>query len=705
MMNYNITPFAIIIYFLVGIANISYAADLGNSFFLGDSTVNKTDSAAWNVDLAETTVTANNIIKTKNKLMAFPTKDMKKTSFDGYSILSMMMLPGVDVDEFDKNITVRNRATTICINGRQVDASEIRTLNPKDIKRVDYYQQHDPRFPQSTSVIDFIMRNRDHGGQVFLTAQQKLNMAAGDDIMDVKHFFKKAEMNLQVAGDYTHFTQSRSVEQTTTMQFPDQDIVKDEVTKPSPQHKNNINAKLSFLHRYGKTDMLQLAAYIKNGHNKNGSDFTETFSNGTEGSAAYDNQHTDNTAASFKGYFQRTFNEAWTFRTWLNGRYNHTNLDREKFSISLFDSNNKEDYYSVSPIIAVFSAKKKKWFNPVFSIACYYDKANGTYVENCVTTTNHLTNFEGSINIGNNMYLSDNLYICLQPDIEWLHTDNNGTKDTRWSFSPKAWIEIDVSDKDHISTELGIEQNIPEVKYYNEMEHTIDPYQKYRGNPNLKSGTNYKALVSYSHYDKWGTFALYTDYKYSTNNIYQSVEYDEGRYLFLRNYFNGSASALFKIGPQLTLKLINNKLRLKMGLDYAHQEERNQPDLKLDKVQFGCELQYMNKAFSSQLKFKTQDKQLASGYEITRPMSLNLSLGYTLNGWHFTFNAANPFMKSYVKTKFVADKYTQEKRSYSPKISYNMFNFSVAYRISYGKKHKFSDVEIDTTEGSAILTQ
>lgn len=80
-------------------------------------------------------------------------------------------------------------------------------------------------------------------------------------------------------------------------------------------------------------------------------------------------------------------------------------------------------------------------------------------------------------------------------------------------------------------------------------------------------------------------------------------------------------------------------------------------------------------------------------------------MGYTYMGWRFEFQTSNPFMKSYVKTDFIADKYTIEKRSYRPKTSYNMFNFSVAYRISYGKKHKFSDVQIDTTEGSAILNQ
>lgn len=670
-----------------------------------DSTVNKTDSTAWNVDLAETTVTSEYIVKGKDKLLIYPTKDMKNNAFDGYTILSMLMIPGLDIDEFDKTITTRNQSTTVCINGRSVEKDEIQTLNPKDIKRIDYYQYHDPRFPMATSVIDFIMKSRDHGGQIYLSAKENLNMVAGKDVVDIKHYFKKAEMNLQVTEDYVHFTQNRGVEQITNMQFPDQNIVKDEINKPSPQHKNNVNAKLSFLRRYGKRDMLQLAAYVKNGHNKDGNNLTETFSNGENSGIAYDNRHTDNTATSFKGFFQKTFNDTWQIRAWLNGRYNHTDVGRSKYSIKQINSTNKEDYYSFSPSFGWLRVKKGKFFNPFFSIDYYYDKADGTYIENGLEDPSLLINQKGAISIGNNFQIGNNVHICIQPDIQWLRTNNDGVKETQWTFSPKLWANVVVSKKDFIFIYGGITQKAPEVKFYNDTEHTIDPYQKYRGNPDLKSGINHSIYVDYNHTEKWGMFRIYTNVNYKTKNIYQSVEYDENRYLFMRNYLNGSAYTLFNISPEIQIKLIENKLRLKTSVKYQREEERNHPDLTINSVRFSGELQYINKAFSSKLTFKTKEKDLSGGYEVTKPVSLRFSMGYTYKGCRFEFQASNPFMKSYVKTDFVADKYSIEKRSYSPKISYNMFNFSVAYRISYGKKHKFSNVDIDTTEGSAILNQ
>lgn len=41
---------------------------------VADSTINKTDSTAWNVDLAGITVTSDYIVKGEDKLMIFPTR-------------------------------------------------------------------------------------------------------------------------------------------------------------------------------------------------------------------------------------------------------------------------------------------------------------------------------------------------------------------------------------------------------------------------------------------------------------------------------------------------------------------------------------------------------------------------------------------------------------------------------------------------------
>ena len=84
-------------------------------------------------------------------------------------------------------------------------------------------------------------------------------------------------------------------------------------------------------------------------------------------------------------------------------------------------------------------------------------------------------------------------------------------------------------------------------------------------------------------------------------------------------------------------------------------------------------------------------------------MSLKIALGYNYRNWHFTINAKNPFMNNKTTIEYNRDRYYKNSHQYSPRISTNMFTLGCIYRISYGKKHNFQDVELDNKERSGVL--
>lgn len=106
--------------------------------------------------LDEVAVTANQAVRKDNKLMVFPSKSQKHHAYDGYSALSVLMIPNLNVDPFNKTVSTRQGNTLLCINGREASMDEIKTLDPKDILRVDFYESHHPEHPAATSVIDYI---------------------------------------------------------------------------------------------------------------------------------------------------------------------------------------------------------------------------------------------------------------------------------------------------------------------------------------------------------------------------------------------------------------------------------------------------------------------------------------------------------------------------------------------------------------------
>ena len=127
--------------------------------------------------IQEVVVTGREIIVKEDKLIINVSNKVKKHSFDGYSALSLLTIPGMKVDAFSGSVSTNGDAAILCINGREASKDEIKTLNPKDIKRIDYYQQAHPEHPMARGgVIDFIMRTRESGGMVTAQASQHLNM-------------------------------------------------------------------------------------------------------------------------------------------------------------------------------------------------------------------------------------------------------------------------------------------------------------------------------------------------------------------------------------------------------------------------------------------------------------------------------------------------------------------------------------------------
>lgn len=148
--------------------------------------------------IGEVVVKGKNMVRKDDKLTIYLPEQNKKNAYDGYSALKTLNIIGLRVNMFDESVTTHGESTTLCINGRAVGADEISTLNPADIKRIDYYQEEDLRHPGAGPVIDFIMINRDHGGTVFTKANHNLNIGKGNATVDVKQYIQNLMHRLAV---------------------------------------------------------------------------------------------------------------------------------------------------------------------------------------------------------------------------------------------------------------------------------------------------------------------------------------------------------------------------------------------------------------------------------------------------------------------------------------------------------------------------
>lgn len=681
---------------------ISLAVCLCNTHAATASNTIANDTIIDGKTIQEVMVKGRDIVVKDDKLIINLSNKIKKHSFDGYSALSLLSIPGLSVDPIDENVTTNGEATMLCINGREASKSEIKTLYPKDIIRIDYYQQFDPNHPMAKAVIDFIIKVRESGGMVMAQANQNLNKAAGDDMVDWKMFNKKSQFNIQITDKYNHFTPSRGTESYTLMPFANGDVEKNVMTKPSDTHNNGIGAKLAYIYN-GKTSKLQIAASLRNNHSANSALQEQTISRiGTIDTKDF--RHNDNISPTLKVYYKKNFSKKTSLEATVDASYNHTKQWRDYEAINTYLSHTKEDYYLMRPKINI-THKPNNRINLFAYATYYYTHSNNTYTENGVPTVNKLTEGQAIIMPGCNFQIIPKKFrVTLQLQERIQTIDAGQGSYTKEYFTPSLFYHISLAKNTQLSGGLYAGVNSPEMKYYNSGEKRIDDFQVIAGSSEHKTSRMFGTHLSLNSYYKWGSFQIYSQYDHNQKEIYEDIYCDEERELYVHQYQNGGTFERLGIYGELQLNLIPDKLKWSGSGQYTHSKQRIGYLNTLDVWNANTSLTYFDKGWQCKLSYGTRRKGLNSaGGTTTRPQQLTLSVGYNTGNWSFNLYSKNPLMKTSEKNEIRRNGYTNISDSYSPRTNYNMFAMRVSYRFTYGKKHKFENVDIDDENRSAIL--
>ena len=133
-----------------------------------------------NKELNEVVVKSSLLTREDDHILAIPTKEQRKHAVTGYDLLSNLMIPGVSVDRSTGSVTTPNGAATLYIDGREVDFREIRSLRPKDISRVEYFDVPTGKYAKDAYAINIIMKPLNNGGYTQLDASQNIGYFYGD---------------------------------------------------------------------------------------------------------------------------------------------------------------------------------------------------------------------------------------------------------------------------------------------------------------------------------------------------------------------------------------------------------------------------------------------------------------------------------------------------------------------------------------------
>ena len=657
--------------------------------------------------LGEVVVTGQQMKRTTDKLIYFPSKEQLRNASDGYNALAIMMIPTLDVDPFSKKVSTVRGNTTLLINGREASSEEVKNLNPKDILRVDFYDQHHPEYPLANSVIDYILIHRNGGGSVALNGEQHLNKGTGTYGGTGQFFKKKSEFAVFVSDAYNHYTPDRGTESTLHLGFPSGTIINEQKSLPSLQKSNRINSYFNYIYQ-DKQTQFYASAIFRQGNSDNDNRSMQTYSNEETRYQVRDFSNNQNVNPALKLSFNRVLKKNQTLRVTLRGSYNDNQYDRLYTALENNQTTNtyttiaKENYYNVAP--SLMYTKTDRWKN-IFFLA-----GNGEYTHTNTdyridgTLSNDTQNMSFSLlTLGYAILMVKNLRMTLQ----WgngLHTFNNGTFSyVKYIFRPGLFVNYQFNPKHSLRVSLMVGSGDLGPNFRSAVEQRIDKYQVRRGNPDIETTKSNSVELNYILDSKYINLTYLFDYSKNKKFPYESIKYDFFRGLFIHGYDPLGKAQVLMTGPRLRVKIIPQKLTLDVSGYYWWRKYDYWKTFTLNRFEGSAKLLFIHKNIMASAQVSTPQKSYENGYLVSMPVTYNLNVGYTLNNWHFELATRNPFSEVVRKADYVKDDYQNYTRSYGPRINDHVFYMTVSYRFNFGKKHKFNQIQMEDTGGSTIL--
>ena len=638
---------------------------------LGD--INMSENA---VLVQEVTVVGKQTVHTEEKTMIYPTREQLRHAYDGYSALGSLAIPGIKANLSGETPTYLEEEIFFCINGMEATQDEINNLNPRDIKRVDFYPNGLPDYPEADVVLDYILKERDYAGTIALNGKQQLNRPYGRGRGTAQYFQGKSEYAISISDKYTHARDHTGDYSTTTYRFPDEAVINTTEALPSDENVR-MNRKME------ETD----------------TQARETFSNSTGIFTRRENKYSLDLQPAVKMRYSRALKDEQSLRLEWYGY--HGNNDYKRWYAYRTDDETTSTYNNATDEKSwhtSFKANYTKTFKnrSSLSVEGYQD----------YTRTDGRETREGNVS---DVFLSQgntrlyatykykiknklNLQVRLAEQLSFLHTGNKTTIEHQ--FIP--YFQLTYTQKAHnLRAKATFRSKQPTASDMTTPEYKENEYMLRRGNPDLKNVWSFNSRISYTWTRERLSVMPYIQVHGFSHIIYDKIDFIEDRQIFIKQKENGKISATQQYGLNIQYDIIPQ--RFSVGLEglYGHINTSLWKKFTLDAMVVGGYTTFMYKGFSASASIAYQSGNFdpTTAVYTSRMIGINMQAAYSINNWNFVLYTYNPFFKNAYDMEYVQSDYRYKSHISRPRIETgNIFHITINYRFTFGnKKHKFHE--------------
>lgn len=655
------------------------------------------------IALQEVVVKGSNAIHGKEKSIYFPTKTQQKGTNSGIGLLYNMMIPELRVTKNSGSVvTSDNKVVTQCINGVPASVSEIKSLRPKDIIRIDFYPVPTGKFARYEAVVDYVVRYRNHGGYVDLKAATTIINTAGDYDLTIK--YNSGKWNHSILGGID-FSDNRK-----------HATISDEwigLSQPFGKHSATSKYKKTdfshFLHwggtRTGSDTYLSLKAGIL-GNNTPHSDSETTTIYSPEvfpTSAAAITKKAKGMGAYLNEYLQLTISKSQYLTLEASYQYGHSDYDRLMTESSFVSSSSaKEDSheYYAGITYSLNTASAGNLTLQLYDIGdAFKDRYGGDTTSRQSLVNNYL---KGSLIY--RLSLSDRLYLQTDLSLQHVVSKVNDTKERTWLFLPMVYISLKTGERGRIIFNGKTGYVTPPIQWKSDVSQDVNAYEQIRGNKNLYHFPAYMPSISYSYSMKNIAMNLAVSSFLSNHSVRDTYLTENNK--LIHTYSIGDSFCGFMFDYKLTSYLLNNSLQLSAGVGYDVTKTNDEQKKRWGGFRYSLDMMYScgDFVFSGSYMSKAKGIEFTGSTYSEYPYNYSLSAAYAKGRWYASMDLNNIFGsshrgKEYITSTVYSNATTTKSRDYYPSIT-----FSISYSFDFGhKKVEHEESDFDRTISTGYL--
>lgn len=148
------------------------------------------------VALDETTVTAQRVVMEFDRQIIYPGKQEKETAIDGVDLVDKLQLHGIVVGKVEGTISgVLGGTVKLRVNGGPADLNDLKQIDPKMVRRVEYHDMPSMRYGKVEAVIDLYVKRQGFGGSGRVDASHSAMSPNGNGLANLKLYHSKSEFS------------------------------------------------------------------------------------------------------------------------------------------------------------------------------------------------------------------------------------------------------------------------------------------------------------------------------------------------------------------------------------------------------------------------------------------------------------------------------------------------------------------------------